>query len=93
MCSGVSYAGCCLPISGRVCPFMAQVPTDCKVSVLGFSEAPFSPSSVLRLRVSPADDGVAFELPLQHTMSEDQITWFAAGSALNNVAAAAAARA
>ena len=69
-----------------------RVPTDAWVDIVGMAEdGGLSPSSRLRLRVHPADGGAVFELPLRHTLSEDQVEWIKAGSALNHVAQQAAA--
>lgn len=41
-------------------------------------------SSIITLRVTKADGSVV-EIPTKHTMSEDQVAWVKAGSALNLV--------
>ncbi|KAL1952132.1 hypothetical protein VTO73DRAFT_1281 [Trametes versicolor] len=41
----------------------------------------------IRLRVTPRGGGAAFEIRTRHTMSEDQLKWLRAGSALNHIRA------
>ena len=54
-----------------------------KITTKGIEDlAPGSPVSII---VTPLE-GKAFEIPLAHSMSKDQIEWFKAGSALNLVA-------
>lgn len=68
-----------------------KVPSDATVDILGLSDGPLTPESQLRLRVHYTDGRPTVDLPLKHTLSADQITWFKAGSALNYVAKEAAA--
>lgn len=54
-----------------------------KVDILGVED--LAPGKPMALRVHPAAGGDAFDVPVQHTMNEDQINWFNAGSALNYI--------
>ncbi|MYB21970.1 MAG: aconitate hydratase [Chloroflexi bacterium] len=56
-----------------------------RISVLGLAD--FAPGQPLTLRIDH-EDGSSDEVPVNHTFTEDQITWFQAGSALNKIAAA-----
>eukprot|EP01114_Cavostelium_apophysatum_P019331 TRINITY_DN619_c0_g1_i1.p1 TRINITY_DN619_c0_g1~~TRINITY_DN619_c0_g1_i1.p1 ORF type:complete len:774 (+),score=241.27 TRINITY_DN619_c0_g1_i1:129-2450(+) len=51
-----------------------------RISILGLKE--LAPGKGLTARVTPKS-GSAFDVPLKHTMNEDQIQWFKKGSALN----------
>ncbi len=55
-----------------------------RLSVLGLAD--FAPGQPLTLRIDH-EDGATDEVPVNHTYTEEQITWFQAGSALNNIAA------
>ncbi|MXX32402.1 MAG: aconitate hydratase [Chloroflexi bacterium] len=56
-----------------------------RISVLGLAD--FAPGQPLTLRIDH-EDGSSDEVPVNHTFTEEQITWFQAGSALNKIAAA-----
>jgi len=56
---------------------------DDKLSILGIKE--LAPGSKLKLILKHAD-GTTDEVVLNHTMNENQIEWFKAGSALNLIA-------
>ncbi len=56
-----------------------------RLSVLGLAD--FAPGRSLTLRIDHADGG-SNEVPVNHTFTDEQITWFQAGSALNKIAAA-----
>jgi len=55
-----------------------------RISVLGLTD--FAPGGSLTLRIDH-EDGSSDEVPVNHTFTEEQITWFQAGSALNKIAA------
>ena len=55
-----------------------------RLSVLGLSE--FAPGRPLRLRIDH-EDGSSDEVSVNHSYTDEQITWFQAGSALNKIAA------
>ncbi|MCY3558938.1 MAG: aconitate hydratase [Chloroflexi bacterium] len=55
-----------------------------RISVLGLAD--FAPGQPLTLRIDH-EDGSSDEVPVNHTFTEEQITWFQAGSALNKIAA------
>ncbi|KAI9207020.1 aconitate hydratase [Polychytrium aggregatum] len=55
----------------------------CTVETVGLRT--IAPGSPLKIRVTPKN-GTAFHLDVKHTLSEDQIEWFKAGSALNMIA-------
>ena len=55
-----------------------------RLSVLGLSD--FTPGQPLTLRIDH-EDGSSEEVAVNHTYTEEQITWFQAGSALNKIAA------
>ncbi|KAJ1026442.1 hypothetical protein NDA13_003822 [Ustilago tritici] len=63
-----------------------KVRPDDLVDILGVTE--LAPGSKVSL-VCKHKDGSKDELPLTHTMNENQISWFKHGSALNKMAAAA----
>lgn len=54
-----------------------------RVSIIGLAD--FAPGRPLILRVHPADGGAAHDVTVNHTFNEEQITWFRAGSALNEM--------
>ncbi len=56
-----------------------------RISVLGLAD--FAPGQPLTLRIDH-EDGSSDEVAVNHTFTEEQITWFQAGSALNKIAAA-----
>ena len=56
-----------------------------RISVLGLAD--FAPGQPLTLRIDH-EDGSSDEVPVNHTFTEEQISWFQAGSALNKIAAA-----
>ncbi len=56
-----------------------------RLSILGLAE--FAPGQPLTLRVDH-EDGSSREVAVNHSYTDEQITWFRAGSALNNIAAA-----
>lgn len=51
-----------------------------RISIIGLSE--IKPGSQLKLRIS-AKDGTSRDVAVAHSMTEEQIEWFKAGSALN----------
>ena len=55
-----------------------------RISVLGLNG--FAPSQPLTLRIDH-EDGSSDDVAVNHTFTEEQITWFQAGSALNKIAA------
>ncbi len=55
-----------------------------RLSVLGLSD--FAPGQPLTLRIDH-EDGSSDEVSVNHTYTDEQITWFRAGSALNKIAA------
>ncbi|KAK2192001.1 hypothetical protein NP493_41g04038 [Ridgeia piscesae] len=59
-----------------------KIRPDDKVALLGLKEMTPGKNLVCRLTHS---DGSTDEFPLNHTMNEQQITWFQAGSALNRM--------
>ncbi len=56
-----------------------------RLSVLGLAD--FAPGNPLTLRIDH-EDGSSDEVSVNHSYTEEQITWFRAGSALNKIAAA-----
>ena len=56
-----------------------------RLSVLGLAD--FAPGNPLTLRIDH-EDGSSDEVSVSHSYTEEQITWFRAGSALNKIAAA-----
>lgn len=61
----------------------------CQVETIGLPELVKDPEGndgTLQLRITPADGSGALIIPVKHTMSLDQLEWFAAGSALNRIA-------
>ena len=56
-----------------------------RISVLGLDG--FAPGQPLTLRIDH-EDGSSDDVAVNHTFTEEQITWFQAGSALNKIAAA-----
>ncbi len=54
-----------------------------RISVLGLAD--FAPGQPLTLRIDH-EDGSSDEVPVNHTFTQEQITWFQAGSALNKIA-------
>ncbi len=56
-----------------------------RLSVLGLAD--FAPGNPLILRIDH-EDGSSDEVTVNHSYTEEQITWFRAGSALNKIAAA-----
>ena len=56
-----------------------------RLSVLGLAD--FAPGKSLNLRIDH-EDGSSDEVSVNHSYTEEQITWFRAGSALNKIAAA-----
>lgn len=54
-----------------------------RVSILGLKD--FAPGKPLTLRVHPHDGREAFDIQVNHTFNEEQISWFKAGSALNRM--------
>ncbi|KAI9104579.1 aconitate hydratase [Phlyctochytrium arcticum] len=62
-----------------------RIPAGATVSTVGLIN--IAPGSNISLKVQPPS-GDAFLIPLKHTLSDDQIQWFKAGSALNMIAAA-----
>lgn len=61
----------------------SQISAKDKVSILGLKE--FKPGKPLILRVHKHDNADV-EFPVNHTLNENQIEWFRAGSALNIIA-------
>ena len=59
--------------------------TCCHTAPLQVGLDKLSPMAQLYLRVQPPS-GPAFDVPVKHTLSEDQIGWIRAGSALNQIA-------
>ena len=55
-----------------------------RLSVLGLAD--FAPGNPLTLRIDH-EDGSSDEVSVNHSYTEEQITWFRAGSALNKIAA------
>jgi len=53
-----------------------------KISILGLDS--FAPGNQLTVQVTPAS-GSPFEIKVNHTFNEEQIEWFKAGSALNQM--------
>lgn len=70
----------------RRIPFQIQ-PTD-KISILGLAN--LAPGKPVDCEVKHADGSVD-KIKLNHTLNEQQITWFKAGSALNRMKQLAAA--
>lgn len=58
-----------------------------RIDIVGLNE--FAPGKNLTMVVHPADGSAAWESELTHTFNAEQITWFKAGSALNQMAGAA----
>jgi len=58
------------------------IPEDASITTVGLSS--LAPGSKVILMVT-GGDGKTVKIDCQHTMSEDQINWFKAGSALNYV--------
>ncbi len=56
-----------------------------RISVLGLGD--FAPGQPLTLRIDH-EDGSSDHVAINHSYTDDQITWFRAGSALNKIAAA-----
>ena len=56
-----------------------------RLSVIGLAN--FAPGQPLRLRIDH-EDGSTDEVSVNHSYTDEQVTWFRAGSALNNIAAA-----
>jgi aconitate hydratase len=54
-----------------------------RVSIVGLKD--FAPGKPLTLRVHPHDGRAAFDVQVNHTFNEEQISWFKAGSALNRM--------
>jgi len=61
-----------------------------KVSVLGLGD--FAPGKPLTLKVTPGAGGDAFDVVVNHTFNDEQIAWLKAGSALNQMKQAMAAK-
>ena len=59
-----------------------KVMEDDKVSITGLAE--LAPGKPLTITLDHAD-GTSVSFPAEHTMTEEQITWFKAGSALNKI--------
>jgi len=57
-----------------------------KISILGL--AGLAPGKPLTAKVKPGAGGDAFDVTLNHTFNDEQIAWFRAGSALNQMKAA-----
>ena len=60
------------------------IPEDCHLSTRGLTG--IAPGSPITLIVTSSLLDKPLEIPLNHTMSNDQIEWFKAGSALNMIA-------
>ncbi|KAJ3304365.1 aconitate hydratase [Kappamyces sp. JEL0829] len=60
-----------------------RIPQDASVSTIGVKS--LAPKSPVTLRVQPKGQP-SFDIELVHTMSDDQVQWFRAGSALNTLA-------
>merc|ERR1712217_360081 len=54
-----------------------------KISVVGLAD--LAPGKPLTLKVTPGAGGDAFDVSVNHTFNDEQITWFKAGSALNQM--------
>lgn len=67
-----------------------RIPSECLISTQGLQS--LAPGSALSLLITPKT-GKPFQIPVVHTMSEDQIGYFKAGSALNMIAASISASA
>jgi len=59
-----------------------------KISILGLAD--LAPGKPLTAKVKPGAGGDAFDVTLNHTFNDEQIAWFRAGSALNQMKAAMA---
>ena len=75
-----------LPLAFATASDYDKVTTEATVDLLGFENPPLSAASKFKLRLRYSDGRFDTELPLIHTLSDDQIEWFKAGSALNYVA-------
>ncbi len=51
-----------------------------RVSILDLAK--IAPKSIVKVRIKKAD-GKTFEIDTRHTLTEKQVSWFKAGSALN----------
>ena len=58
-----------------------------KISIVGLPPKPSTPLTVK----GTTPDGANYELPVNHTFNDNQITWFKHGSALNAMGAKASA--
>ena len=68
-----------LPLVFKDAQDYEKIPQGATLSTRGVTE--LAPGSTVYLIVNNT-----LEIPLQHTMSHDQIEWFKAGSALNQIA-------
>lgn len=57
-----------------------RIPPDARVSIVGLKD--LQPGKPVKLIVKPRQ-GASFEITANHTLNENQIAWFRAGSALN----------
>jgi aconitate hydratase len=62
-----------------------RISGDDRVSLLHLDK--LAPGKQITLHVKPASGAAEFDVPLNHTLNEAQISWFVAGSALNKLAA------
>jgi len=62
------------------------IAADFTVSTVGLAALTPGKALTLQFRARNGDKTRDFEVGVQHTMSEDQIEWFKAGSALNMIA-------
>ncbi|TPX30438.1 3-isopropylmalate dehydratase [Synchytrium microbalum] len=78
-----------LPVTFKNLADYDKITPNCRVSTLNLGAAAKSSTpQEITLRIQPAS-GPAFDVPVQHTMSADQWSWFTAGSALNAIASKA----
>jgi len=61
-----------------------KIDSDDRVSIVGLKT--LAPGSPITLKVKKAKGGEEISIPLDHTLNEQQIGWFKAGSALNRMA-------
>jgi aconitate hydratase len=62
-----------------------RIPCDARISILNLSGG-LEPGKKITLQITPKE-GPKFEIQASHTMNQNQIGWFKAGSALNLMAA------
>ena len=63
-----------------------QIDEGDRISILGLAD--LAPGELVKCRITKPD-GTVIDFETTHTMSEDQIEWFQAGSALNLIRGAA----